>query len=124
MHRRDDDLGRRPAVWVISKSRLREFWQTPAHADSAGPLAAWYRHVSAANWTKSSDVKADFSYVDFVGNCAVFNVSGNKYRLVARILYQSHKVFILRVMTHKQYDEKSWVKDCGCHKQPPNKKRR
>jgi mRNA interferase HigB len=111
-------------VWIISKSRLREFWQTPAYTDSEGPLAAWYKHVSAADWTRSSEVKADFSYVDFVGNCAVFNVSGNKYRLVARILYQSHKIFILRVMTHKQYDEEPWAKDCGCHASPSDKKRR
>jgi mRNA interferase HigB len=109
-------------VRVISKSRLREFWQTPAYADSEGPLAAWYKHVETADWTKSSDVKSDFVHVDFVGNCAVFNIVGNKYRLIARILYPYHKVYILRVMTHKQYDNGPWQKECGCHSPPPKKK--
>ena len=124
MHRQTTNPGRRPVVWTISKSRLREFWQTPAYADSEGPLAAWYRHVSKAVWTKSSEVKASFNHVDFVGTCAVFNVGGNKYRLVTRIFYPSHKVFILRVMTHKQYDEESWAEDCGCHEPPPKRKKR
>lgn len=106
---------------IISKSRLREFWQTPAYANSEGPLAAWYKHVETANWTKTSDVKADFGNVDFVGNCAVFNIGGNKYRLIARILYPYHKVYILRVMTHKQYDELPWAVECGCHSPPPKK---
>ena len=65
------------------------------------------------------DVKADIATASRVGNCTVFDVGGNKYRLVTRILYQSQKVFILRVMTHKQYDDKRWQEECGCFQPPP-----
>lgn len=109
-------------MWVISKSRLREFWQEPAYADSEGPLIAWYKHVTVVDWAQPSNVKADFAHASFVGNCTVFNIGGNKYRLVTRILYPYHKVYILRVMTHKQYDEEPWTKDCGCHAPPLKKK--
>lgn len=108
-------------MWIISKSRLREFWQSPAHGDAEGPLTAWYKHVSGIDWTQPSEAKADFAHMSFVGNCAVFNIGGNKYRLIARILYSYHKVYVLRVMTHKQYDEQLWAEDCGCHAPPPRK---
>lgn len=55
------------------------------------------------------------------GTCVVFNIGGHKYRLLARILYPSQKVFILRIMTHVEYDEDSWKKDCGCYETGPNK---
>jgi mRNA interferase HigB len=106
-------------VWIISKSRLREFWEVCS--DAKTPLEAWYKHVENADWTMTSDVKADYGAVDFVGNCAVFNIGGNKYRLIARIIYHIHKVFVLRVMTHHEYDTTNWEKDCGCHSPPPKK---
>lgn len=109
-------------MWIISKSRLREFWKRPACADSQGPLAAWFKHVAAADWRKWADLKADFSTADLIGTCVVFNIGGNKYRLVVRVLYLSHKVFILRVMTHAEYDQRKWEGECGCHAQPPQRK--
>ena len=108
---------------VISKSRLREFWETPGCEDSEGPLRAWYTHVNSRTvaWSSWADVKAVFATASHVGNCAVFNIGGNKYRLIARVLYVSHKVFVLKVMTHSQYDDDKWKEDCGCFKQPPKK---
>jgi mRNA interferase HigB len=50
----------------------------------------------------------------------VFNIGGNKYRLVTRVLYPSQKVFILRVMTHAQYDTEDWEEACGCFSRPPD----
>jgi mRNA interferase HigB len=110
-------------VRVISKSRLRQFWESPGCEDSAGPLQAWYTHVSNRHvaWSNWADVKAAFATASLVGNCVVFNIGGNKYRLVTRVLYPSHKVFILRVMTHKQYDDENWKEECGCHQPPPQK---
>jgi mRNA interferase HigB len=106
---------------VISKARLRQFWEQPGHDDSEGPLRAWYFHVNhkSVAWQSWSDLKADFATASIVGNCVVFNVGGNKYRLVARILYRVQKVFVLKVMTHKEYDEDKWKQACGCYDSPP-----
>ena len=106
-------------MWIISKSRLREFWELPGVSAAKGPLLSWHRHVELAEWKNWGDVKADFPSADAVGNCTVFNIGGNKYRLVTRILFVSHKVFILKVMTHQQYDEGRWKNECGCLSPPP-----
>ncbi|HBO46257.1 MAG TPA: hypothetical protein DD670_20495 [Planctomycetaceae bacterium] len=108
---------------VIAKSRLRQFWELPAHKDSEGPLRAWYTHVNnkTVSWRSWGDVKADFGAASLVGNCVVFNIGGNKYRLVTRVLYPSQKVFILKIMTHSEYDRDRWKEECG-RQSPPHKK--
>ena len=108
---------------VISKARLRAFWETPGFGDSEGPLRAWHTHVAhkSVSWHAWADVKSDFASASLVGNCAVFNIGGNKYRLVTRILYASQKVFVLKVMTHVEYDNNKWKADCGCFEPPPKK---
>ena len=105
---------------VISKARLKEFWETPGREPAEGPLRAWYTHVSnkATAWHSWRDLRADFATASLVGNCVVFNIGGNKYRLVARVLYPSQKVFILKVMTHAKYDDGKWKSDCGCFTPP------
>ena len=108
---------------IISKARLRAFWEIPDCDDSEGPLRAWHTHVSnkSVAWQTWGDVKADFGTASLVGNCVVFNIGGNKYRLVTRILYPSQKVFILKVMTHAEYDLNKWKDDCSCFESPPAK---
>src|SRR5688572_15699281 len=95
---------------VISKSRLKQFWEAPHQQSAEGPLRAWYVHVSSKSvaWRSWGEVKADFATASIVGNCVVFNIGGNKFRLITRILYPSQKVFILKVMTHKEYDDDKW----------------
>ena len=109
---------------VISKARLRQFWEIPSHEDSEGPLCAWHTHVSnrTVEWQSWGNVKAEFGTASLVGNCVVFNIGGNKYRLVTRILYSSQKVFILKVMARGEYDEGAWKEKCGCYSPPPRKK--
>jgi mRNA interferase HigB len=109
---------------VISKARLKQFWEVPGHEDSEGPLRACHTHVSnrTVAWQSWGDVKAEFGTASSVGNCVVFNIGGNKYRLVTRILYSSQKVFVLKVMTHEEYDEDKWKEDCGCFSPPPMKR--
>lgn len=109
---------------VVSKSRLKRFWELPDHQDTEGPLRAWYTHVSnkSVAWQSWGDVKSAFGNASLVGNCVVFNIGGNKYRLVSRILYTSQKVFILKLMTHKEYDLDKWKEECGCF-EPPSKKK-
>ncbi|MEQ8667567.1 MAG: type II toxin-antitoxin system HigB family toxin [Pirellulales bacterium] len=106
---------------VISKSRLRQYWMEPGCEDSEGPLRAWYTHVGSGtvDWNSWANVKRDFATASHVGSCVVFNIGGNKYRLITRVLYSSHKVFILKVMTHSEYDDGKWKQECGCHQPPP-----
>lgn len=106
---------------VISRSRLKEFWCRAGLAEAESPLQAWYNHVShkTVAWQNWGDVKASFRSADLVGNCSVFNIGGNKYRLVTRILYPSQKVFVLKVLTHREYDDNKWKDECGCYSQPP-----
>ena len=108
---------------VISKARLKQFWEGPGHQDAEGPLQAWYTHVSSKSvtWHSWGSVKADFASASLVGNCVVFNIGGNKYRLVTRIIDAIQKVFVLKVMTHAQYDEDRWKAECGSYKPPPTK---
>src|SRR4051794_16396104 len=106
---------------VISKSRLKAFWQLPGREDAEGPLRAWYTHVAsrAVAWQSWADVKGFFGSASLVGNCAVFNIGGNKYRLITRILYSSQKGFIFKIMTHKEDDDDRWKDECGCFAPPP-----
>jgi mRNA interferase HigB len=109
---------------VISKARLRQFWRLPGHQDAEGPLRAWYTYVNnkTVSWESWGDLKASFGNASIVGNCIVFNIGGNKYRLITRVLYPSNKVFVLKVMTHKEYDRGVWQEECGCFNPPPKKR--
>ena len=109
---------------VISKARLKQFWLMPGDQDAEGPLRAWYTHVNSrtVSWQSWRDVKAGFGSASLVGSCAVFNVGGNKYRLITRILYSSQKVFSLRVMSHTEYDEEKWKDECGGFAPPPQRR--
>jgi mRNA interferase HigB len=106
---------------VISKARLRQFWESATHRDAEGPLRAWYIHVSSrtVSWQSWGDVKASLGNASIGGDCVVFNISGNKYRMICRVRYPTQKVFVLRVMTHREYDEGKWKDQCGCFKPPP-----
>lgn len=105
---------------IISISRLREYWINQ-HADAEGVLRAWHSHVrhKSVAWHSWGDVMRDFAPASLVGNCVIFHMGGNKYRLITRILYPSQKVFVLRVMTHQEYDKDSWKEKCGCFEPPP-----
>ena len=112
---------------VISKARLKQFWQTPGQAEAEGPLRAWYTHVNSKrlSWQSWADVKASFASASIVGDCVVFNIGGNKYRLITRIRYRTWKDFVLKVMTHREYDDGNWREECGCFEPaPPSKKKK
>lgn len=83
------------------------------YADAVGPLARWYRIARRAHWVSLADVRIDFSHADVVivasGKPAtIFNVAGNKYRLVTAIHYNRQIVYTLRVMTHADYSRGKW----------------
>jgi mRNA interferase HigB len=106
-------------MWVVSLKRLREFLKL--HPLAEVPLQAWFTQTMAAEWRNFSDLRATFPSADLVGNCTVLNWGGNKYRQIARVFYTNHKVYILRVMTHAEYDREDWAKECGCYQPPPKR---
>jgi len=91
---------------VIAVSTLKEFWADHSEfADAEGPTLAWYRDVIKADWSKPSDVKAQFGSASVLQDGrVVFNVGGNKYRIVVWINYPYRVVYIRFIGTHKQYD--------------------
>ena len=66
-------------------------------------------------WKTLADVRMDFRHADPVGACTVFNIKGNHYRLIAGVRYEMQRVFVLKVMTHKQYDTEDWKNECHCY---------
>jgi mRNA interferase HigB len=91
---------------VIAVSTLKAFWSDhPEYQDAEGPTLAWYRDVLKADWSKPSDVKAQFGSASILQDGrVVFNVGGNKYRIVAWINYPYRVVYIRLIGTHKAYD--------------------
>ena len=89
---------------IISRKPLREF--SKKHPQAKPPLDAWFAEVSQAEWGNFADVKASYGSADVVaGNRVIFNIGGNKYRLVVKIAYKCQKVFIRFVGTHAEYDK-------------------
>ena len=77
---------------IITKRRLQEFWEE--HPLAEKPLRAWYVHAKQARWHNFSEVGQDFSAADQVKRLTVFNIGGNKYRLIVRIEYARQKMYI------------------------------
>lgn len=91
---------------IISIKKLKDFWNNSNYRDSEHPLRAWYAEAKRANWTKPSDIKKKYKNASFLAsNRVVFNIKGNKYRLIVAIKYVFKIVFIRFVGTHKQYDK-------------------
>jgi len=91
---------------VISLKRLRRF--SYRHRDAESPLSAWYSVAKKAKWQNLAEVKQVYPSADLVGRYTVFNIKGNKYRLIARIVYRSQTLFVVAVMIHEEYDLGQW----------------
>ena len=91
------------AMRIISVKALREFWQI--HASAEQPLKAWHQAVRKVHWQSPDDIKRLFSTASFLqDNRVVFNIGGNKYRIIVKVRYQLGRVYIRFVGTHAQYD--------------------
>jgi len=91
---------------VIARKTLRQFWAQKRYADSQGPLEAWHDEACAASWKTPQDIKNLYASASFVGsNRVVFNIGGNKYRLVVEVQYTAEIVWVKFVGTHAQYDK-------------------
>lgn len=89
---------------LISRKKLIEFWTK--YVDSEEQLKAWAFEVEHAEWRTPSDVKARYGTADFLkNNRMVFNIRGNRYRLIVKIEYNIQIVFVRFIGTHKEYDK-------------------
>lgn len=88
---------------VIAKSTLREFWTV--HSDAEGALKAWLADAQRAEWKTPNDVLGNYANISLLaGNRICFNIKGNHYRLIVKVLYNAQVVYIKFVGTHVEYD--------------------
>jgi len=93
------------AVRIIARKTLLDHWSRAGREDSEQPLRAWFSEVEAAHWARPSDLKAQFLNASILRDGrSVFNIAGNKYRLVAWINYPHGVLYIRFVGTHAEYD--------------------
>ena len=91
---------------VITRTRLNEFAEE--HLETETALAKWYQLVKKTDFSSFAELRAIFPSADQVGKLTVFNVGGNKVRLVTAIHYDRKKVYIRAVLSHEAYDGGKW----------------
>lgn len=95
-----------PEMRIVSHRKLVEFYSSEGHGDSQAALERWYNMAEKAEWKNMSDIRVDFPATDYVGNQHyVFNIRGNKYRLVVVVKFTIGHIFIRFVGTHSEYDK-------------------
>ncbi len=91
---------------VIARPKLIEFYKRDGYEDAKGPIDAWWYEAKKASWQSWKDIKSQYGSASILkGNRVVFNIGGNKYRLVVKINFPAQTVFIRFVGTHKEYDK-------------------
>ena len=91
---------------IIKRKTLVEFYQQPGHEDAKKALEAWFYEADNAQWSSPAEIKARYRSASILkDNRLVFNIAGNKYRLIVRINYDSKTVFIRFIGTHRDYDK-------------------
>lgn len=93
---------------IISRKALPDFWER--HPDSEAPLTRWYKLVEKSNFTSLNELRGVFPSADKVGDLIVFNIAGNKYRLIVSVHFNRGKLYIRRVRTHAEYTQGAWKK--------------
>jgi len=97
-------------VRIISHRAIREFVEQQKAA--AKSLDDWYRIAKKARWRNLAEVRTVYPHADLVGKCTVFNIAGNKYRLIAKIAFHRQILYIKHIFTHKRYDQGGWKDGC------------
>jgi len=92
---------------VISRRALREFWEV--HPQAKGPLSAWFRIMEQGTFADLNALKATFGTADYVAPYTIFDLGGNKFRVIAAIHYNRERVYVRKVLTHAEYDQ--WSAD-------------
>ena len=91
---------------IISRKALRQFWEQ--HPDSESALIRWFKIMQRHDFASFETLRATFPTADKVGDFIVFNIGGNKYRLIAAIHFNRRKVYIRHVLSHQEYDRGAW----------------
>ena len=91
---------------IITRKRIKDFTRT--YPDSKTSLDNWYQIVKRTNYNSLAELKQHFSSADYVDGFIVFNISGNKYRLITAIHFNRKKVYIRGILTHMEYDKNKW----------------
>ncbi len=91
---------------VIARKALQQFWEH--YPESKSPLLRWFKIVQKNDFTSFNELRQTFPSADKVEDLIVFNIGGNKYRLVASIHFNRGKVYIRHVLTHAEYDKGAW----------------
>jgi mRNA interferase HigB len=105
-------------VNVISRKKLREFYEAkPERRQHAGAFVAWFKLTRKASWRNFQDAKALFGQTDVAGNtkskrrATIFDIGGNRYRIITRVDYTRQTVLLTHVLDHKEYDKGNWKDD-------------
>ena len=91
---------------IITRKRLNDFIDSYPEIKTA--LQHWYRVMKSTNFSSFNELKILFPHADQVGKLTVFNIAGNKVRLIAAFHYNTHKVYIRQILTHGEYDKNKW----------------
>lgn len=91
---------------IITRKRLLEFGIR--YLDSVESLDRWYRIVRRCNFNSFAELRRTFPQADQVGKFTVFNIGGNKYRLITYIVFSRRRIYIRHVLTHSEYDKGNW----------------
>ncbi|MFN0195796.1 MAG: type II toxin-antitoxin system HigB family toxin [Planctomycetaceae bacterium] len=91
---------------VISRKALQVFWDK--HPDSREPLTRWFKIVRKITFCNFNELRAVFPSADKVGSWTIFNIGGNKYRLIASIHFNCGRLYIRHILTHREYDSGDW----------------
>jgi mRNA interferase HigB len=90
---------------IVAVGTLRNFWTLPGRGDAEQPLRAWVHVARATDWSNPADVKRMFRSADILPNDrVVFNIGGNKYRLIVAVHYRGKRIFVRFIGTHAEYD--------------------
>jgi len=91
---------------IISRKKLKE--AATRHGDIEAPLDVWFRIAKRALWQNLTDVRKTFASADSVSRWTVFNIKGNRYRLITEINYKFQRIYVRHVLTHAEYDQEEW----------------
>jgi len=95
---------------ILSRRILREFWEIEILSEK--PLDEWHKRMKKLRPANIVELRQMFPHADLVGECIVFNIAGNKYRIITKIDFQRQTVYVRHVLTHREYDKNKWKPDC------------